>query len=148
MTATERILADHTVTKRLGNWTGADSFDVRGRDASIVLDLRSPDVPDDLQFHLDLHRTTVKLLVSDGDTLDHWDVTWPAKGRLKDAQGPTGKTGRRIHLYGTAVNSEIRVHRGGVAIVSAMLSREYLDDALAARREGRHTTVDDPSRAV
>ncbi|AUG78933.1 hypothetical protein CFP65_4178 [Kitasatospora sp. MMS16-BH015] len=143
---TERILADHTVTKRLGNWTAADSYDVRGRDASVVLDLRSPDIPNDLQIHLELHHSTVKLLLADGDTIDHWDVRWPAKGRLKDTQGPTGEAGRRIHLYGTAVNSEIRVHRGGVAIISAMLSREYLDDALSARREGRHTTVDDPAR--
>ncbi|MEV4441051.1 hypothetical protein AB0K09_18925 [Streptomyces sp. NPDC049577] len=144
---TERVLADHTTTKHLGSWTSAGSFDVRGRHASVVLDLRAPDVPDDVRIHLDLQRTTVKLLLGDGDTVDHWDVTWPAKGRLKDAQGATGKPGRRVHLYGTAVDSEIRVHRGGVAIVSAMLSREYLDDALAARREGRHTTVDDPSRA-
>lgn len=145
-TTTERILADHTVTKRLGNWTAADSFDVRGRDATVVLDLRSPQVPADVQVHLDLHHTTVKLLVADGDSLDHWDLAFPAKGRVKDAQGPTGPAGRRIHLYGTAVNSEIRVHRGGVAIVSAMLSRQYLDDARSALREHRHTTVDDPTR--
>ncbi|GAB2721581.1 hypothetical protein [Kitasatospora kifunensis] len=143
---TERILADHTVTKRLGNWTSAGSFDVQARDASVVIDLRSPAVPADVQFRLDLRHSTVKLLVADGDTFDHWDVDWPGKGRLKDAQGPTGEAGRRIHLYGTAVNSEIRVHRGGVAIISAMLSREYLDDVRRARREGGHTTVDDPTR--
>ncbi|MGW4160667.1 hypothetical protein [Streptomyces sp. NPDC004788] len=146
MTTTERITARGTVTKRLGTWTAADAFDVRGQDASIVLDLRAPDVPADLQITVDLRHSTLKLLVGDGDVLDDGDVTWPAKGRLKDAQGPDGKTGRRIHLYGTAVDSEIRVHRGGVAIVSAMLSREYLDDARRALKERRHTTVDDPSR--
>ncbi|MFJ9824462.1 hypothetical protein ACIRSU_08790 [Streptomyces sp. NPDC101160] len=146
MTTTERITARGTVTKRLGTWTAADAFDVRGQDASIVLDLRAPDVPQDLQITVDLRHSTLKLLVGDGDVLDDGDVTWPAKGRLKDAQGPDGKTGRRIHLYGTAVDSEIRVHRGGVAIVSAMLSREYLDDARRALKERRHTTVDDPSR--
>ncbi|MGW5424896.1 hypothetical protein [Streptomyces sp. NPDC003943] len=146
MTTTERINARGTVTKRLGTWTATDAFDVRGQDASIVLDLRAPDVPQDLQITVDLRHSTLKLLVGDGDVLDEGDVTWPAKGRLKDAQGPDGKTGRRIHLYGTALDSEIRVHRGGVAIVSAMLSREYLDDARRALKERRHTTVDDPSR--
>ncbi|MFF7441906.1 hypothetical protein [Streptomyces sp. NPDC008122] len=146
MTTTERITARGTVTKRLGTWTAADAFDVRGQDAGIVLDLRAPDVPGDLQITVDLRNSTLKLLVGDGDVLDGGDVTWPAKGRLKDAQGPDGTTGRRIHLYGTALDSEIRVHRGGVAIVSAMLSREYLDDARRALKERRHTTVDDPSR--
>lgn len=146
MTSTERILADHTVTKRLGKWTEADTFDVRGREASIVLDLRAPGVPDDLQFHLALQHSTVKLLVGEGDTIDHQDVTWPGKGRVKDGQGPRGGKGRRIHLYGTADDSEIRIHRGGVAIISAMLSREYLEDARQARRERRHTVIDDPSR--
>ncbi|MGW2490603.1 hypothetical protein ACWCV9_25795 [Streptomyces sp. NPDC001606] len=146
MTTTERIHARGTVTKRLGKWTSADAFDVRGRDAGVVLDLRAPEVPEDVQITVDLRHSTLKLLVGEGDVLDDGDVTWPAKGRLKDAQGPSGKTGRRIHLYGTATDSEIRVHRGGVAIVSAMLSREYLDDARRAFKEHRHTTVDDPSR--
>ncbi|MBJ6999532.1 hypothetical protein ACFY5K_03785 [Streptomyces griseofuscus] len=147
MTTTERITTNGTVTKRLGKWTDADTFDVRGQDAGIVLDLRAPEVPQDVRITVNLRHSTLKLLVGDGDVLDDGDITWPAKGRLKDTQGPDGKGGRRIHLYGTAADSEIRVHRGGVAVVSAMLSREYLNDARQALKEHRHTTVDDPSRA-
>src|ERR1017187_6020270 len=39
-----------------------------------------------------------------------------------------------------------RVRRGGIAILSAMCSREYVADALQARREGRYPAIDDPSR--
>jgi len=45
-------------------------------------------------------------------------------------------------------SAEVRVHRRGVAILSAMCSREYLADALQARREGRYPTIDDPSRSA
>jgi len=58
-------------------------------------------------------------------------------------------------------SSELRVNRGGIAIVSAMLTREYLDDlrrafretragsledVQRAYREGRWTTIEDPGR--
>ncbi len=42
--------------------------------------------------------------------------------------------------------SEVRIYRGGVAILAAICSREYVADALQARREGRFPTIDDPSR--
>jgi hypothetical protein len=42
--------------------------------------------------------------------------------------------------------AEVRVDRGGVAILSAMCSREYLSDAPQARREGRYPVIDDPGR--
>jgi hypothetical protein len=37
-----RIPANHTVTKRLGNWTTARQFQVRAHRGHAVLDLRSP----------------------------------------------------------------------------------------------------------
>lgn len=47
-----------------------------------------------------------------------------------------------------ASNSEIRVHRGGVAILSAMFSRAFIQDVRQARQNGGYPTVDDPTRAV
>jgi hypothetical protein len=59
--------------------------------------------------------------------------------------------------------SEIRINRGGVAIVSAMLTGEYLADLRSAfrnnhitslkdmqdaYREGRWTTIEDPGRSA
>jgi hypothetical protein len=58
--------------------------------------------------------------------------------------------------------SELRINRGGVAIVAAMLTGEYLADLRRAfrdnrvgslrdmqdaYREGRWTTIDDPGRS-
>jgi hypothetical protein len=51
-----------------------------------------------------------------------------------------------VRLVGEATDSEIRVHRGGIAILSAMFSREYLRDLRRAHAEGGHPTVDDPAR--
>jgi hypothetical protein len=41
----------------------------------------------------------------------------------------------------------VRVHRGGIAILSAMCSRAYLEDVRRAHRTGTMPTVDDPTRA-
>jgi hypothetical protein len=145
--STERIHADHRTVKHLGHWTGAGRFEVRARSGSVVLDLRSPRLPAELELHLDLHRAMVKLLLPENARIDHWDLAWPAKGRLKDGQAPTGDAdGPVVRLVGTAADSEVRVHRGGVAQLSAMCSRAYLDDLRRAHRDGTHPTVDDPAR--
>ena len=65
-------------------------------------------------------------------------------GQGLDRRRPPG--GRSIVLTGELRVAEVRVHRGGMAILSAMCSREYLADARQARREGRYPTIDDPSR--
>ena len=70
------------------------------------------------------------------------------KGRIKDDQRPASATGRQIRLVGSASDSEIRVHRGGIAILSAMFSRAYVQDLRQARKNGTHPTVDDPTRAI
>ncbi|WP_438305024.1 hypothetical protein ACSHXN_35290 [Streptomyces sp. HUAS TT11] len=151
--ATERVHADHTVTKRLGNWTRAAHIQVRARRGLAVLDLRSPDLPDDIELRLELQRTTVKLLVPDDAVVEHWDLRWTARGKVKDTQGRTtaqpALTGaRRIRLTGVATDSEVRVHRGGIALLSAMCSRAYLQDLRLAHRTGGHPTVDDPARPL
>jgi hypothetical protein len=60
-------------------------------------------------------------------------------------------------------SAELRVNRGGIAIMSAMMTREYFEefrrvlrqggwrrpaDIRRAYREGRWTTIDDPGRVA
>jgi hypothetical protein len=144
----ERLHVDHGVTKRLGRWTGASQFDVRVRSGVLVLDLRSPEITGDVELCLDLHRSTVKLLLAEGDQVDHWGLGWTGRGRVKDDQRPAGPAGRRVRLSGHAENSEVRVHRGGMAALSAMFSRAYVQDLRQARTNGSYPTVDDPTRAA
>ena len=144
----ERLHVDHGITKRLGRWTSASRFDVRVRYGVLVLDLRSPDVKGDVEVRVDLQRSTLKLLLAEGDQVDHWDLDWTGRGQVKDDQRPAGPGGRRVRLAGHADNSEVRVHRGGMAALSAMFSRAYVQDLRRARRNGSYPTVDDPTRAA
>ena len=143
---TERLHVGHAVAKRLGRWTRASRFDVRARSGVLVLDLRSPEIEGDVEIRLDLYRSTVKLLLPEGDQVDHWDLSWTGRGQVKDDLRPAGTDGRRIRLTGHADNSEIRVHRGGMAVLSAMFSRAFVQDLRQARRSGGYPTVDDPAR--
>jgi hypothetical protein len=146
--AAERLHVDHGVTKRLGHWTKASQFDVRVRSGVLVLDLRSPEVTGDVELCLDLHRSTVKLLLAEGDQVDHWGLGWSGRGRVKDDQRPAEPGGRRVRLSGHAETSEVRVHRGGMAALSAMFSRAYVQDLRQACKNGSYPTVDDPTRAA
>ncbi len=144
-----RISANHTATKWLGNWTTAREFQVRPHRGHAVLDLRSPQIPaGDLSLELDLDHALLTVLVADDATLDDWDLQRVGRGRVKDWQGPNAPAGRRIVLTGQRRKSEIRVHRGGIAILSAMCSREYLDDLRPVHRHGGFPTVDDPTRTA
>ena len=144
----ERLHVDHAVVKRLGRWTRASRFDARVRYGVLVLDLRSPDVQGDVEVRLDLQRSTLKLLLAEDDQVDHWDLGWTGRGRVKDDQRPAGPGGRRVRLTGHADTSEIRVHRGGMAALSAMFSRAFGQDLRQARKNGGYPTVDDPTRAA
>ena len=146
--AVQRVRADHDITKHLGQWTSSNRFEVRARHGTVVLDLRSPAIQGDVEIQLDLHRSVVKLLLADGDQVDHWTLGWTGKGRVKDDQRPVSPTGRQIRLAGSANDSEVRVHRGGIAIVSAMFSRAFIQDARQARKNGTYPTVDDPARVI
>lgn len=142
-----RIPANHTVTKKLGNWTTEREFQVRAHRGLAVLDLRSPRIPDgDIHVDVDLDRGTLKLLVADDAVIDDWDLHRTGRAKVKDMTGRSGE-GRRIVLTGRVSCGEIRVHRGGIAILSAMCSREYVEDVRRAHREGGFPTVDDPTRA-
>jgi hypothetical protein len=145
--ATVPIRAHGTVIRRLGHWTSAQNLDVRASRGLVVLDLRSPQIPaGDIRVDLDLDHAVVKLLVPDGAVVDGDEVRRVGRGRVKDWTGTPAADGRRIVLGGEMRSAEVRVYRGGVAILTAMCSREYIADALQARREGRYPTIDDPAR--
>lgn len=171
----EQIHADHVTVKRLGNWTRTDRYEIRARNGSVVLDLRSPDLPDEVEIRLQLDHSTVKLLLPDEANVEHWDLAWTGRGKVKDAQGQAseqrmpesgaesesesgngresgnGTEGvhgvRRVRLLGSAAGSEVRINRGGVATLAAMCSREYVQELRQARKEGTYPTIDDPTRA-
>ncbi|HEY6275634.1 MAG TPA: hypothetical protein VIX86_04815 [Streptosporangiaceae bacterium] len=144
-----RIAAHHCVTKRLGNWTAERQFQVRSHRGVAVLDLRSPRIPDgDIEVEVDLDHATLKLLVPDDAMVDDWELRRSGRGRVKDAQRPPAPGARRILVTGQVRNGEIRVHRSGVAVLSAMCSREFLAEARRAHREGRRPAVADPAAAA
>jgi hypothetical protein len=142
-----RIRAHSRVVKKLGHWTRARQFDVRASRGVVVLDLRSPQIgAGDIEVKLDIDHAVVKLLVADGAVIQDGDTRRIGRCRIKDWTGVSAADGRRVVLSGEMRKAEVRVHRGGIAILSAMCSREYLADALAAHREGRYPTIDDPTR--
>ncbi|SIM49076.1 hypothetical protein [Micromonospora cremea] len=141
-----RIATNHTVTKRLGNWTTSRRFQVRAHRGYAVLDLRSPQIPaGDIQVDIDLDHAVLKLLVADNAVIYDWDVRRIGRGGVKDSERPNTPGDRRIVITGQMRHGEIRVHRGGIAVLSAMFSREFLADLRRARKEGRTPTVADPA---
>ena len=87
----------------------------------------------------------VKLLVPDDAQVDDWNLRRTGRGRVKDAECLAVPGGRRIVITGQMRHSEIRVNRGGIAVLSAMCSREFLADLRQAHREQRMPTVADPA---
>ncbi|WUH99385.1 hypothetical protein OHR68_38800 [Spirillospora sp. NBC_00431] len=145
---TTRVQAHYENVKKLGHWTADRRFEVRARRGMVVLDLRSPRIPDgDIDVEVDLDHAMVKLLVPQDAQIDHWDLRYTGRGRVKDWTGENGE-GRRIRITGEIRHGEIRVHRGGVATLSAMFSREFVQDVRRARREGTEPTVADPARGA
>jgi hypothetical protein len=143
-----RIPANYTVTKRLGRWTTERRFEVHAHRGHAVLDLRSSEIPEgDIEIAVDLDHGVLKLLVAEDAVIDDWHLRRAGRGRLKDAVGPTG-AGRRIVIAGSMRHGEIRVHRGGTAVLSAMFTKEYLADVRRVHREGGYPTVDDPTRTA
>jgi hypothetical protein len=136
-TETVQIRAHHRVVKNLGDWTTARRFDVRSSGGLVVLDLLLPEIePGEIEIALDIDHTTVKLLVPDGAVIDDDDLRRVGRGRVKDWTGTPAPDGRRIKLVGEMRSSEVRVHRGGVAILSLLPTR-HRDQVRRARREGR-----------
>src|SRR6266508_1275913 len=109
-----RIPANHTVTKRLGNWTSARQFQVRAHRGHAVLDLRSPQIPaGDIQVDVDLDHATLKLLVADDAVVDDWDLRRTGRGRVKAAEGPNAPCGRHLAPTAPLRHGTTRAPRGG-----------------------------------
>lgn len=160
-----QIRAHHRLVRRLGHWTTAREFDVRASRGSVVLDLRSAGLEaGEIEVGVDVDRSMLKLLVPEDAVLDHGDLRRVGRCGFVDWGGGAGASGGRlIRVSGEMRGSELRVNRGGVAIVAAMLTPEYLadlrlafrsnqvgslDDIRRAYREGRWTTIEDPGRLV
>jgi hypothetical protein len=140
-----RIQANNTVTRRLGNWTSANAFEVRAHRGLAVVDLRSPRIADgDVHIDVELDHAVLKLLLPEDVVVDDWDLRRVNRGRVKDMQ-PASGPGRRVVLTGELRSGEIRVHRGGIAILSALLTREFFADARRAHKTGGRPTVHDPA---
>jgi hypothetical protein len=145
-----KILADHRAHKQLGNWTTSRDFEIRSRHGRVVLDLRSPQIPEgDIRIGLELDRSAVTLLVAEDAVIDHWDLAWTGRGKVKQTfHHPAASAGRRVRLTGHIRHGEVRVLSGGIAQLSAICSREFLADARRAHAGGRLPTVDDPARGA
>lgn len=146
---TVKIHTDHGTTKRLGDWTHSASFDVKARYGSVVVDLRSPWIEgeNEIVVHADLDHAMVKLLVPEDAEIDQSELEWTGRGKVKDMARPQQPAGRVIRLTGSSSKSEFRIHRGGIAVLSALFSREFFEDAKQARKEGRTPTLLDPENA-
>lgn len=132
-----RIRAHNRAVKKLGQWTTQHQFDVAASRGSVVLDLLLPRIePGEIDIHLDLDHAMLKLLVPDGANIDDDDLRRIGKGRVKDWTGTGAPDSRRIKLRGELRDAEIRVHRGGIAILSLLLSRTSRNAVRQARRDG------------
>ncbi len=135
---TAQVGAHHRSVKRLGPWTTARRFDVRAFRGSVVLDLLLPKIEaGEIEIALDIDHSTVKLLVPDGANIDDDDLRRIGRGRVKDWTGTGAAGGRQIKLVGEMRDAEVRVHRGGVAILPLLLSRKHRHEVRQAHQEGR-----------
>ncbi len=145
---TVQIRAQNSATRRLGRWTRARRFDVRAYRSSILLELRSPEIEaGDIEIALDIDHCMVKLLVPGGAIVDRDDLRHVGRCGYVDWGGATSAGERRIRVVGEMRQSEIRVNRGGIAILAAMMTREYRDDLRRAFRENHVTSLKDMEQA-
>lgn len=132
-----RITANRAVNKQLGEWTTDHYFDVRANHGVVVLDLLLPQIaPGEIVVNLDVDHAMVKLLVPDGTVVDDDNLRRIGRARVKDWTGVAAPGGRVIRLVGEMRHGEVRVHRGGIAIVGLVLAGRR-HDVRAARRAGR-----------
>lgn len=133
----ERITAHNKMVKKLGYWTTDRRFEVRATRGLVVLDLLLPRLePGDIEILLDVDHSTVKLLVSEGANIDGDDLRRVGRGRIKDWTGTGSPDGQLIRLVGEMRTSEVRIHRGGVAILQLLVNPRSNRDARQAQREG------------
>jgi hypothetical protein len=139
------VQAHYAVNRKLGHWTTGRRFEVRAMRGGVVLDLRSPQIPEgDIEIVVLADHSMVKLLVPDDAFVDTWDLVRVGRGRVKDSWFEQTPTSRRIKVTGQLRHGEIRVRRGGIAVLAAMFTREAVRDMRRANREGTIPTVIDP----
>jgi hypothetical protein len=138
------VHADSAVVKRFGDWTTARRFDVRVRRGQAVLDLRSAQIPaGGIEICLDADRGVLKLLVAENARIDSAGLRWAGRGRLKDLAPCPAGGGRNITITGMVRGGEIRVHRGGMAILASLSSRAEL-----RRMHREHQQAQQSQRAI
>lgn len=121
-----RIHADHTVLKHLGDWTADRSFHVRSRKSTVVLDLRAAG-RDETDLLLELDGSTLTLLLADDAAVEHWDLHFAGRGRVKDDQAPAAAA--TVRLHGQAAGSRVIIRRGGLAELASLASLTRLREA-------------------
>jgi hypothetical protein len=132
------ITAHNVAVKKLGDWTTERRFEVRSTRGLVVLDLLLPRLePGVIEILLDVDHSTVKLLVPDGANIDGDDLCRVGRSRIKDWTGTCSPQGQLIRLSGEMHSSEVRIHRGGVAILQLLVNPRSRRDARQAQREGR-----------
>jgi hypothetical protein len=133
-----RIRAFDRRLRHLGDWTTARHFDVAASRGVVLLDLLLPRLDEgDIEIHLDVNRSTVKLLVPEGAHIDDGDLRRVGRGGVKDRTGVPAPGGRCIRLTGELRGSEVRVHRGGVAVLSLLRSPGLVRQVRHAHESGR-----------
>jgi hypothetical protein len=134
---TERIRAHQRSERRLGPWTSARHFEIQADRGSVVLDLLLPQIePGEITLQLDINHATVILLVPDGTQINDDELRRRGRGGVKDWTGVASPDGRPIRLSGEMRNAELRIHRGGIAILRLLASRKHRE-LRQAHREGR-----------
>jgi hypothetical protein len=134
----EQIRAHHRSIRKLGAWTTARRFDIRASRGSVVLDLLLPELePGEITVELDIDHSTLILLVPDGTNVDHDELRRTGRGRIKDWTGAGSPDGRTLKLTGEMRNAEVRIHRGGIAILRLLLSRASRNEVRRAHRQRR-----------
>jgi hypothetical protein len=135
---TELIRAHRRCVRKLGTWTHARHFDIRANRGSVVVDLLLPEIEQgEIAVDFDIERATVVLLVPEGARIDDDELRRIGRGRVKDWTGAASPNGRPIKLVGEMRDAEVRIHRGGIAILRLLLSPTHRAQVRQAHREGR-----------
>jgi hypothetical protein len=145
-TDTVHVQAHYAMNRKLGHWTTGRHFEVRAMRGGVVLDLRSPQIPEgDIEIAVLADHSMIKLLVADDAVVDTWDLEIVGRGRVKDGWFEESPTSRRIKITGQLRHGEVRIRRGGGAVFAAMFTREAVDDVRRAYKDGTYPTVIDPA---
>jgi 2-polyprenyl-6-methoxyphenol hydroxylase-like FAD-dependent oxidoreductase len=112
--------------RRLGSWSTTRHYTVQADHSRLVLDLREACRRfTEVVVAADLVETTLVLLVGDG-TQVHNAIRWTGRGKLKDRWGRGESPSGILSVSGNARGSEVRIHRGGIAALDDLTSRERL----------------------